>query len=445
MLKMKTSDTVIPTVYRVGQINIIPCRQEETSRPSPALPVDNEKQVDVLPSTQEPAVKIEMPPSASSATGFTLPPLGLDPRSDIFREFWPKINDEFKAQILDPNTNQVTQVADAQATPVDSADTSMTMMNPFQDPEPKSMPEVPAEVPLASTQPVVEIPDMSQHTMIPVSTLNQSLAVLLDEYNSLTSGVASPFSTSDNSLLTMETSSPRANDLSCRLEATFVMDCTVPDGQIFPPGAEFVKSWRMMNSGDIDWPETTELRYVSGEKFSLDLHSDSSTVEIGDVTAGTEVQVWTAELKAPDTPGTYRSYWRLNDGKGNDFGHTLWVEITVVESIHLLDGPEGSLASSSVIMMPQSAASAHSTIASDVALRSAFNRPSSRTATSKPSIDITTSGSSSPDSSISLISLPVSSEDDDWEESRSRIVTRPQSPREAAEYVVLYETSSDEE
>ena len=296
MLKMKTSDTVIPTVYRVGQINIIPCRQEETSRPSPALPVDNEKQVDVLPSTQEPTVKIEMPPSASSATGFTLPPLGLDSRSDIFREFWPKINDEFKAQILDPNTHQVTQAADAQATPVDSADTSMTMMNPFQDPEPKSIPEAPVEVPLASAQPVVEIPEMSQHTMIPVSTLNQSLAVLLDECNSLTSGVASPFSTSDNSLLTTETSSPKANDISC-LEATFVMDCTVPDGQIFPPGAEFVKSWRMMNSGDIDWPETTELRYVSGEKFSLDLHSDSSTVEIGDVTAGTEVQVWTAELK----------------------------------------------------------------------------------------------------------------------------------------------------
>ena len=167
--------------------------------------------------------------------------------------------------------------------------------------------------------------------------------------------------------------------------------------------------------------------------------------------------------QAPDTPGTYRSYWSLTDGKGNDFGHTLWVEsviytyffdhilmedyrITVADSTHLSDGSEGSLASSSVIMMPQGAATAHSTIASDVAAlaRRLAVDPSSRTATSKPSIDITTSGSSSPDSSISLISLPVSSEDDDWEDSRSHIIT-PQSPREATEYVVLYETSSDEE
>lgn len=99
-------------------------------------------------------------------------------------------------------------------------------------------------------------------------------------------------------------------------------------------------------------------------------------------------------------------------------------------------------------MMPQGAASAHSTITSDVAAlarRLALNQTSSRTATSKPSIDHTMSGSTSPDSSISLISLPVSSEDDDWEDSRSHIIAPPQSSQEAAEYVVLYDTSSDEE
>ena len=101
-------------------------------------------------------------------------------------------------------------------------------------------------------------------------------------------------------------------------------------------------------------------------------------------------------------------------------------------------------------MMPQGAASTHSAVASDVAAlarRLVLNQSSSHTATSKPSIDITMSGNSSPDSSISLISLPVSSEDDDWEDSRSHNISQPQSPREvtAAEYVVLYETSSDEE
>lgn len=312
MLKMKTSDTVVPTVYRVGQTNIIPCR--ETSMPSPAPPVDNEKQETVLSSTQGLNVRKEMPSLASSATGSTVPALGLDACSDTFHESWAKVNKEFKAQMLDPDAHKVTQAAITKATPTDSADTPMTMMNPFQDPEPKSMPdapaevlpeaaevltEAPAEVLLASVQPVVESPEMCQHSTIPVSTLNQSLATLLDGYKPPSTTVPSPCSTSINSIIDFatETPSPRVNDVSSRLEATFVMDTTVPDGQIFPPGAEFVKSWRMMNNGNVDWPETTELHYVSGEKFSLDLHSGSSAVRIGAVTAGTEVQVWSAELK----------------------------------------------------------------------------------------------------------------------------------------------------
>ena len=301
MLKMKTSDTVVPTVYRVGQTNILPCR-EETSMLSPAPPVDNEKQETVLSSTQGFDVRKEMPSLASSATGSTVPALGLDACNDIFHESWAKVNKEFKVQMFDPDAHKVTQAAVTKATPTDSADTPMTMMNLFRDPEPKSMPDAPAEVLpgaaevlLASVQPVVESPEMSQHSTIPVSTLNQSLATLLDGYKPPSTTVSSPCSTSINSNFTTETPSPRVNDVSNRLEATFVMD-TVPDGQIFPPGAEFVKSWRMMNNGG-DWPETTELHYVSGEKFSPDLHSVSSAVRVGAVTAGTEVQVWSAELK----------------------------------------------------------------------------------------------------------------------------------------------------
>ena len=286
MLKMKTPDTVVPTVYRVGQTILIPSRQEEASMPSPAPPVD-EKQGAVLSSTQELTAKKEMPSLISSATSLTLPP---DACGDIFHEFWPEVNKEFKVQMVHPHT--VTQATSAQATPTDSADRSMTMTNPFRDPEPK------AEVLLASAQPVAEISEMSQHTSILVSTLNQSLAGLLDDYKSSKTAVVSP-STSANGIidLTTELSSPRANNVSPHLEAAFVMDTTIPDGQIFPPGAEFVKSWQMINNGNVDWPETTELHYVSGEKFSLDVHAGYSAVRVGAVTAGTEVQVWSAELK----------------------------------------------------------------------------------------------------------------------------------------------------
>lgn len=125
--------------------------------------------------------------------------------------------------------------------------------------------------------------------------------------------------------------------------------------------------------------------------------------------------------------------------------------IVVAEVSHQSDGSEGSLASSSVIMMPQSAASARSTAPSDaVGLHQALSltRDSSLTAGSKPSIDDTASDNGSIGSSVSLISVPSSEDEDsvDWQDSRSHAEpTPPQSARDAADYEILYDTSSDEE
>jgi len=232
--------------------------------------------------------------------------------------------------------------------------------------------------------------------------------------------------------------------------ASFLSDTTVPDGQIFPPGAEFVKSWRMVNDGPRGWPETTELHYSSGDKFFPE-HSASQKVKVGKVDGGSEVDVWTGELKAPEIPGKYRGYWRLSDGEGTYFGHTLWVDITVAETSHQSDGSDGSLASSSIIMMPQAAASAHSSAPSDITgvqqnQTFPLTRNSSITAASKLSTDDAASDGGSIGSSVSLISVP-SSEDEDWQDSRSRGVTSPpETLRDAAEYIVLFDdTSSDEE
>jgi next-to-BRCA1 protein 1 len=103
--------------------------------------------------------------------------------------------------------------------------------------------------------------------------------------------------------------------------AAFVEDVTAPDGQVFPPGAEFVKCWRLMNDGGHDWPESTELVFVAGETLS----AQSLTVELGKVSAGAEIDVWTGELKAPDAPGRYVGYWRLR-ANGEVFGNSLWIE-----------------------------------------------------------------------------------------------------------------------
>jgi next-to-BRCA1 protein 1 len=107
------------------------------------------------------------------------------------------------------------------------------------------------------------------------------------------------------------------------LRASFVADNNIPDGQIFPPGAEFVKSWRMRNDGPGSWPTETELVFVAGDKLVID---KTERFKVGSVSPGEEVDVWTGEMKAPDIPGKYISYWRLCDNKGRRFGHSIWVE-----------------------------------------------------------------------------------------------------------------------
>jgi hypothetical protein len=131
-----------------------------------------------------------------------------------------------------------------------------------------------------------------------------------------------------DSTSTASLSSPTDNkntkiDEDMPLRASFVADNNIPDGQIFPPGAEFVKSWRMRNDGPGPWPADTELVFVAGDKLMID---KSERFKVGSVASGDEVHVWTGEMKAPDVPGKYISYWRLCDNKGRRFGHSIWIE-----------------------------------------------------------------------------------------------------------------------
>jgi next to BRCA1 gene 1 protein len=128
--------------------------------------------------------------------------------------------------------------------------------------------------------------------------------------------------------------------------------------------------------------------------------------------------------------------------------------ITVAETGHQSDGSEGSLASSSIVMMPQAAASAHSTAPLDLAGIQQNQRtfPSSRdssiTAASKLSTDDAAYDSGSIGSSVSLIDIYSSDDEDaaDWQDSRSLVVTSPpETLRDAAEYIVLFDDTSSEE
>jgi next-to-BRCA1 protein 1 len=193
-------------------------------------------------------------------------------------------------------------------------------------------------------------------------------------------------------------------------QARYLSDVTVPDGQVFPPGAEFVKSWKMMNEGECDWPETTQLVFIAGESLGV-----TQGVKVGAVKAGTSIDLWTGELKAPEFPGRYVSYWRLKN-EGQLFGSSIWIDITVAENMQ--DSDE-SLASSSVIM-PSAAPSPN---------LSGTGRGPPSTIKSLPETDDTLSD----DGSVSLMSLPASDDEDD---------VRTGAIAGETEYVLLFDDSS---
>ena len=117
------------------------------------------------------------------------------------------------------------------------------------------------------------------------------------------------------------------------LSAAFVEDVTVPDGQVFPPGAEFVKCWRLLNDSGREWPESTDLVFLAGDSLSVATVNSGSTstntvVHVGKTAPGQTSDVWTGELKAPETPGRYVGYWRLR-AEGELFGNSLWIELVI--------------------------------------------------------------------------------------------------------------------
>ncbi|KAF8899092.1 hypothetical protein BD779DRAFT_1486970 [Infundibulicybe gibba] len=251
-----------------------------------------------------------------------------------------------------------------------------------------------------------------------------------------------------------------------KLSANFIADVTVPDGQVFPPGAEFVKCWRMSNDSDTDWPETTELVFVAGEALSRD-GEKMKPVKVGVVKNGADVDLWTGELKAPDTPGRYVGYWRLRN-EGNLFGNSIWIDITVAETTHHLSSGSESM-SSSLIIMPHSAPERSATAPSITSIRTTreqiqigtiqdtddesttLNSPV--TALSGPSSEDGFDDAASDMSSVSLLSMPSSLGDEEaWRESRvvvpSATASAPTSsgtPSASLDFVLLYDDASSEE
>lgn len=94
----------------------------------------------------------------------------------------------------------------------------------------------------------------------------------------------------------------------------FVTDVTIPDKTSMTPGQEFVKTWKVKNTGDCTWGEGYSLIYSYGENMA------GQPVPLSVVVAPGEETDVSINFKAPANIGEYLSAWQMVNPKGISFG-----------------------------------------------------------------------------------------------------------------------------
>ncbi|KAI9056980.1 hypothetical protein FKP32DRAFT_1661460 [Trametes sanguinea] len=365
----------------------------------------------------------------SSSTSNSVPRLG--PVNNEWRDLWPEMTTLLK-HLLQPPSPQAAAVPPA---PILSMPGGMFADEPKPDDsnpvvqETSEMPSAVEESPLVG-EPLLCRPLMPERPPLNPFITGRRLSDLI-------LGVPPVRAAARNVRESLEllVPPPRMRQAPA-LQAEFVSDNNILDGQIFPPGAEFVKSWRMRNNGEVDWPEATEVVFVAGDRMAPG-NGSPRKYHVGAVKAGEEIEVIAGEMKAPEVPGKYVSSWRLSDGAGNFFGHSIWVDIIVAE---VNESSSESLASSSIIM-PGNIPRPPSTQSTTEHVYTRFSTPSATMPSAPPSEG---------GSSISLVDMPsspssTSSDEAMYEDSRSRVLVSPQVLARDVEYVMLFDSSSEDE
>jgi hypothetical protein len=115
---------------------------------------------------------------------------------------------------------------------------------------------------------------------------------------------------------------------SCTDRASFVADISIPDDTNLPAGGDFVKTWRLKNTGTCTWDTGYSVVFIGGNVLGGPASQALST----DVPPGAALDI-SLNLKAPVTNGTHRGDWKLRNASGVLFGvgasGPFYVQITV--------------------------------------------------------------------------------------------------------------------
>ena len=102
------------------------------------------------------------------------------------------------------------------------------------------------------------------------------------------------------------------------------VDVTILDGAQMTPGQDFVKTWKIKNTGICGWGAGYGLIYAGyADKMTGEPVPLATLVEVGQ-----EVDV-SVNFKAPAAVGEYTSAWQMANALGVPFGKAIFVKIVV--------------------------------------------------------------------------------------------------------------------
>lgn len=109
---------------------------------------------------------------------------------------------------------------------------------------------------------------------------------------------------------------PDVDPTTCINTFAFVADLTIPDDTVMAPGVEFVKQWRVLNTGTCPW--TTDYKLVAVDDPPT-MAGQTEVALNSPIAPGQTLDIGVS-LIAPNNPGTYRSNWQLANAAGERFG-----------------------------------------------------------------------------------------------------------------------------
>jgi ABC-type amino acid transport substrate-binding protein len=106
---------------------------------------------------------------------------------------------------------------------------------------------------------------------------------------------------------------------------------------VMQPGQAFTKSWRLRNSGTCNWTPDFSLTYRSGNVPAAKM--GGSNFKIGKTVAPGQTIDLSANLVAPQAPGTYQGFWQMANAGGRPFGERIWAGIRVPAPVSAAPAP----------------------------------------------------------------------------------------------------------